>query len=89
MSYASEVTVIDPEETFDFRIYMNNILNYKGYKFFQSSYDISGPVEETRLSVNHDFWGTTITYAGYMILYVGLMLIMFVKNNPIESDEVG
>lgn len=84
MSYASEVTVIDPEETFDFRIYMNNILNYKGYKFFQSSYDISGPVEETRLSVNHDFWGTTITYAGYMILYVGLMLIMFVKNTRFD-----
>jgi len=37
MSYASEVTVIAPEETFDFRIYMNHILNYKGYKFFQSS----------------------------------------------------
>ena len=38
MSYASEVTVIDPSETFDFRIYMNNILDYKGYKFFQSSF---------------------------------------------------
>ena len=34
MSFASEVTVISPEETFDFRIFMNNILNYKGYKFF-------------------------------------------------------
>ena len=84
MSYASEVTVIDPSETFDFRIYMNHILNYKGYKFFQSSYDLSGPVEETRLSVNHDFWGTTITYIGYMILYIGLMLIMFVKGTRFD-----
>ena len=80
MSYASEVTVIDPKETFDFRIYMNNILNYKGYKFFQSSYDITDEYEETRLSVNHDYWGTIITYIGYMMLFFGLTLIMFVKN---------
>ena len=33
-SFASEVTVID-ENPFDYRIYMNNILNYKGYRFFK------------------------------------------------------
>ncbi len=80
MSYASEVTVIDPKETFDFRIYMNHILNYKGYKFFQSSYDIKDEYEETHLSVNHDFWGTLITYIGYAMLFLGLILILFVKN---------
>ena len=68
-SYASEVTVIAPEETFDYRIFMNNILDYKGYKFFQSSYDLSGPVEQSHLSVNHDWWGTFITYLGYSFLY--------------------
>ncbi len=80
-SYASEVTLIDEVDnnTFDFRIFMNHILNYKGYKFFQSSYDLSGPKEETRLSVNHDAVGTTITYIGYFSLYMGLMLIMFMK----------
>ncbi|MGY5353255.1 cytochrome c biogenesis protein CcsA [Wenyingzhuangia sp. IMCC45533] len=80
-SYASEVTVIDDanNETFDFRIFMNHILNYQGYKFFQSSYDLSGPKEETRLSVNHDAVGTIITYIGYFALYAGLMLIMFMK----------
>ncbi|MGB2224663.1 MAG: cytochrome c biogenesis protein ResB, partial [Polaribacter sp.] len=49
-SYASEITVVDPEETFDYRIYMNHILDFKGYKFFQSSYDLSGPTEESHLS---------------------------------------
>ena len=80
MSYASEITVIDPSETFDFRVFMNNILNYKGYKFFQSSYNITPEYEETRLSVNHDYWGTLITYIGYFLLYAGLLLILFVKN---------
>ncbi|MBV1888591.1 MAG: cytochrome c biogenesis protein ResB, partial [Urechidicola sp.] len=78
MSYASEVTVIDPKESFDFRIFMNNILNYKGYKFFQSSYNITPEYEETRLSVNHDFWGTSITYLGYFMLFLGLILIPIV-----------
>lgn len=85
MSYASEVTVIDPKETFDFRIFMNNILNYKGYKFFQSSYNITPEYEETRLSVNHDFWGTTITYIGYTLLFLGLIIIIFSKHTRFDS----
>jgi cytochrome c-type biogenesis protein CcsB len=84
MSYASEVTVISPEKTFDYRIFMNHILNYKGYKFFQSSYDITPQYEETRLSVNHDFWGATITYFGYFLLYTGLILIFFMKNTRFD-----
>jgi cytochrome c-type biogenesis protein CcsB len=83
-SYASEITVITKEETFDYRIYMNHILDYKGYKLFQSSYDISGEVEETHLSVNHDFWGTLITYLGYSMLYFGLICILFAKNTRFD-----
>lgn len=77
-SFASEITVIDPkEDTFDYRIYMNHILDYKGYKFYQASYDLSGPTEQTHLSVNHDFWGTLITYIGYSLLYFGMISILF------------
>ena len=84
-SYASEVTVIDDDENFDYRIFMNHILDHKGYKFFQSSYDLSGPVEETHLSVNHDFLGTFITYLGYSLLYIGLICILFAKNTRFDS----
>jgi len=79
MSYASEVTVISDKETFDYRIFMNHILDYKGYKFFQSSYDLSGKIEKTELSVNHDYWGSLLTYIGYFMLYFGLIAILFVK----------
>jgi len=58
---------------------MNHILNYKGYKFFQSSYNITPQYEETHLSVNHDFWGATITYIGYFMLYAALVLVLFMK----------
>ena len=78
-SYESEVTVITPEKSFDTRIYMNHPLEYKGYRFYQSSYTITPQYEQTQLSVNHDFWGTWITYIGYGLLYFGLLMIFFVK----------
>jgi cytochrome c-type biogenesis protein CcsB len=83
-SYSSEVSVIDANESFDYRIFMNHILDHKGYKLFQSSYDLSGEKEQTHLSVNHDFWGTFITYLGYSFLYTGLICILFAKNTRFD-----
>ncbi|MEQ9582451.1 MAG: cytochrome c biogenesis protein ResB, partial [Arenibacter sp.] len=60
-SFMSRVTIED-ERPFDYDIYMNHILDHKGYRFFQASFH---PDEKgTVLSVNHDFWGTWITYIG-------------------------
>jgi cytochrome c-type biogenesis protein CcsB len=56
---------------------MNNILNHQGYRFFQASFDQDE--KGTVLSVNHDQWGTIITYAGYFLLYFGLLAILFAK----------
>ncbi|SHH55498.1 cytochrome c biogenesis protein CcsA [Flavobacterium defluvii] len=78
-AFESKVTVLDSAETFDADIYMNHVLDHKGYRFFQSSFD---PDEKgTVLSVNHDFWGTSITYLGYFMLFFGLMAIMFTKHS--------
>ncbi|MBL6646761.1 MAG: cytochrome c biogenesis protein CcsA [Flavobacteriaceae bacterium] len=81
-SFMSKVRVID-EAPFDYDIYMNHILNHKGYRFFQASFD---PDEKgTILSVNHDFWGTWITYLGYFLLYAGLMGILFFGKTRFRS----
>lgn len=78
-SFKSKVTVIDEEQSFDYEIFMNHVLDYEGYRFFQASFD---PDEKgTVLSVNHDFWGTWITYIGYTLLYIGLMWILFAKGS--------
>ena len=76
-SYASEVTLIDKANNVnrEQRIYMNNILEYGGYRFFQSSFDQDEA--GTYLSVNHDFWGTWISYLGYALLTIGLSLTFF------------
>ena len=83
-SFESKVTGLEAEEEdFDFRIYMNNILDHRGYKFFQASFD---PDEKgTILSVNHDYWGTWFTYLGYYLLYFGLMAILLSKHARMES----
>lgn len=80
-SYASEITVTDTEmkTVRPFRIFMNNILNYRGYRFFQSSYDQDE--KGTVLSVNHDYWGTFITYTGYLFMLIGMVLTLFNKNS--------
>lgn len=76
-AFESRVTIEDEDGNFDARIFMNNILDHKGYRFFQASFH---PDEQgTVLSVNHDSWGTNITYLGYFLLYFGLMAIMFTK----------
>ncbi|KGO95698.1 cytochrome c biogenesis protein CcsA [Flavobacterium enshiense] len=80
-AFESKVTVDDAEQKnkFDARIFMNNILDYRGYRFFQASFD---PDEKgTVLSVNHDFWGTWITYVGYFLLFAGLLGILFTKDS--------
>ncbi|RZJ71027.1 cytochrome c biogenesis protein CcsA [Flavobacterium sp.] len=76
-SYESKVTVNDGKTKTDARIYMNHVLDYKGFRFFQASFD---PDEKgTILSVSHDFWGTWITYIGYFLLFGGLMAILVAK----------
>lgn len=56
------------------RISMNRIGKYKGYRFYQSSFDRAGG---TILTISHDPWGMSTTYTGYMlfILSGGLLLM--------------
>ena len=50
-------------------------MQYKGYRFYQSSYDTDEM--GTVLSVSHDFWGTIITYLGYLLMSIGMTLSLF------------
>jgi len=84
-SFASEVTLLDSadKKKINKRIFMNHVLDYKGYRFFQSSYTLDDPKtpineEGTVLSVNHDYWGTNITYLGYLLMAIGMILSIIV-----------
>lgn len=84
-SFKSKVDIVEGNSSRPYDIYMNHVLDHKGYRFFQASFD---PDEKgTVLSVNHDRWGTWITYIGYMLLYLGLMLILFTKGSRFKEIE--
>jgi cytochrome c-type biogenesis protein CcsB len=80
-SYASELILIDKERSVsrNVRVFMNNTLTYRGYKFFQSSYDQDE--RGTVLSVNADMLGTAVTYLGYFLLALGMILALLSKNS--------
>lgn len=81
-SYASEIIVIDGKERFPYRIFMNNVLDYKGFRFYQSSYDTDE--KGTVLAVNQDRPGTYLTYFGYFLLTVGMFFTLFVKGSRFQ-----
>ena len=84
-SYASEVVLLDDRNNtnMDYRIFMNHILSYDGYRFFQSSFDQDE--KGTYLSVNHDFWGTWISYIGYILLTIGMFLSFFSSKSRFQQ----
>lgn len=76
-SYESKITVLDEGGEKQHHIYMNNVMDYRGYRFFQASYF---PNEGgTILSVNADWWGTNVTYFGYFLLFTGMFFSLFWK----------
>lgn len=79
-SYASEVELIDREQNVHkpYRIFMNNILEHRGYRFFQASYDQDE--QGTILSVNYDP-GTLPSYLGYTLLGLGMFWSLFSRRH--------
>jgi ABC-type transport system involved in cytochrome c biogenesis permease subunit len=76
-NYVSIVAVTDAKsgEQFEREISMNRILRYRGYRFYQSSFD-----EDRRgsiLSVNHDTWGILLSYTGYFLMFFSMLCVLF------------
>jgi cytochrome c-type biogenesis protein CcsB len=83
--YKSNVTLIDKTANVEkpFTIFMNNILKYKGYRFYQSSYDKDE--KGTILSVNHDLAGMLVTYTGYSLLFLFIILSLISRNSQFRT----
>jgi cytochrome c-type biogenesis protein CcsB len=87
--YKSNVVLIDKAANIQkpFTIFMNNILKYKGYRFYQSSFD---PDEKgTILSVNHDFAGMMVTYTGYGLLFLFIILSLLNRRSVFNNVNAG
>ena len=81
-SYESDLLVYVDGEVRRERVFMNNVLDLKGYRFFQASFD---PDEGgTILSVNKDVAGRNVTYAGYLLLMVGFIGCVVGRNSRLR-----
>ena len=87
--YKSMVVLIDKAAKVEkpFSIFMNNILKYKGYRFYQSSYDTDEM--GTILSVNHDLAGMLVTYTGYGLLFLFIILSIINRKSTFNNVSAG
>ncbi len=78
-SYDSYVSVLNKEKEhlFDFHIFMNHVLHHKGWRFFQSSYD--DDEQGSVFSVTYDEAGIVVTYIGYFLLFLSMIVSLFWK----------
>ncbi len=82
--YISRVLITDREgEVTSHVISMNNILRFEGYRFYQTSYDED--LQGSLLSVNHDPWGITISFAGFVLFIMSMMFILSDKRNEFRK----
>ncbi len=83
--YKSDVVLIDKGANVQkpFLIFMNNILKYKGYRFYQSSFDQDE--KGTILSVNHDPLGMLVTYSGYILLFLFIILALISRDTVFRT----
>ena len=91
-SFESYIRIEDPKNNYRSKrhIFMNHVTDYAGYRFFQSSYELDNPStpeneEGTKLSVNHDAWGTNITYFGYLLMSIGMILSIFAPKSRFRA----
>ena len=87
--FMSMVTLTDAVNgtKLNYDIYMNHILKYHGYRFYQSSYDKDE--QGTVLSVNHDPAGMYITYAGYGLLFLFIILSLLNRKSFFRTVTSG
>ena len=82
MDFVSYLEINDGGNTTEAKISMNNILKHRNYRFYQSDYDDEG---NSVLSVAHDPWGIGVTYTGYILLLVAIVLAFTEKNGEFRS----
>lgn len=79
MDYTSTVSA----DGHDIHISMNHIGEHRGYRFTQSGYD--SDMQGTTLGVLYDPYGITITYIGYGLLLIAIILTLLSKRTRMRD----
>ena len=83
--YISHFTITDTaaKQTTAGEVSMNNIFDYNGFRFYQSSF--GDDMQSSTLSVNHDVYGIPLTYAGYALFILSMIWYLLSAKNPFRS----
>lgn len=77
--YISTLKVTDSGDETDAIVSMNRIFRYKGYRFYQATYDDDG--NGSALAVSHDPAGVAVSYSGYALLLLSVICFFFQKDS--------
>ena len=82
MDYISTISIYDGSDM-EGTVSMNRIFKHKGYRFYQSGYDADG--KGSTLYVSHDPIGIAVTYTGYLLLFLSMILFFFEKKSAFKK----
>lgn len=82
MDYVSTISIHDSSDT-EGTVSMNRIFKHRGYRFYQSGYDADG--KGSTLYVSHDPIGIAVTYTGYILLFLSMILFFFEKKSAFKK----
>lgn len=80
--YVSHLTVLDNGHVTEGVVAMNHIFRYKGWRFCQSHHTAG---ESVVLLVNRDPWGIGLTYSGYVMLLIAMVLFFLQPHSRFRS----
>ena len=78
MDFVSHIVIGDGSGAEETTISMNHILKRQHYRFYQTDYDEKG---NSILSVAHDPWGIGVTYTGYALLFIALVVMLIERRH--------
>lgn len=81
--FLSQFTITDHGIATKGMVSMNNIFTHRGIRFYQSSYDPD--MEGCTLSINSDPWGIPVTYFGYAMLLLSMLICLFSPKNKFRT----
>lgn len=82
-SYKSIVTIYEKNANAKTEIYMNKVVSVQNYRLFQTAYDEDEA--GTILTVSYDPIGMKTTYTGYVLLFIGIILLPFQKQSRLRT----
>lgn len=83
--YHAWLEITGHEGSFPVEVSMNNICRHHGYRFYLSDYAPDG--KGVTLTVNHDPWGIPVTYTGYAMMLLGLVLVTVCRRTARDKGK--